>query len=287
MRNVSELTGKTSAVELATRDEPAPPPAKAPAENGAASLVGSDRVLAVLTELALHPAGAGLDELARALNSPKPTIHRALAALRRAGFATQNGRGHYLLGDEFLRLAFVNHEARPDHLRVQPILEELAERYRETTHYAVLEDRFVVYRSKTDPVAGAVKLSSTVGGRNPAHSTAVGKLLLSYQLRDDAAIADWVRSGTLHAKTERTRTTVDELAAEFALIRQRGFGTDDQENEKGINCLAVPIFLSSRTVPSGAISISALTYRTPLTTLIDAVPEIRTIVERHAESVAS
>ncbi len=244
-------------------------------------------MLAVLTELAQHPAGAGLDELARALESPKPTIHRALAALRRAGFATQNGRGHYLLGDEFLRLAFINHEARPDHLRVQPILEELAKRHGETTHYAVLEDRFVVYRSKTDPIPGAVKLSSTVGGRNPAHSTAVGKLLLSYQLQDDAAVAAWVQAGDLAARTERTRTTAAELAAEFTLIRQRGFSTDDQENEPGINCLAVPVFLSSRTVPSGAISISALTYRTPLARLVDDVPAIRSIVERRLQAVAS
>jgi IclR family transcriptional regulator, acetate operon repressor len=269
---MSEPTGKAASGEPGT---------------GAASLVGSDRVLAVLTELALHPAGAGLDELARLLDSPKPTIHRALAALRRAGFASQNGRGHYLLGDEFLRLAFSNHEARPDHLRVQPILEELAERYGETAHYAVLEDRFVVYRSKVDPIAGAVKLSSTVGGRNPTHSTAVGKLLLSYRLPDDAAVIAWAQAGELPALTERTRTTPAQLAEDLALIRQRGFGTDDQENEAGINCLAVPVFLSSRTVPSGAISVSALTYRTPLTRLIEEVPAIRAIVERRSEAVAS
>lgn len=244
-------------------------------------------MLAVLTELARHPSGVGLDELARTLDSPKPTIHRALAALRRAGFAGQNGRGHYLLGDEFLRLAFSNHEARPDHLRVQPILEELAERYGETVHYAVLDDRSVVYRSKTDPVAGAVKLSSTVGGRNPAHSTAVGKLLLAYRLADDHAVDEWVRAGELIARTERTRTTAAALSEDLAVIRQRGFSTDDQENEPGINCLAVPVHLTSRTVPSGAISISALTYRTPLAALVDDVPAIRAIVERRDVAVAS
>jgi hypothetical protein len=36
------------------------------------SLVGSDRMLAVRTELARRPAGDGLDELARVLDSPKP-----------------------------------------------------------------------------------------------------------------------------------------------------------------------------------------------------------------------
>jgi DNA-binding IclR family transcriptional regulator len=235
----------------------------------------------------MRPAGVGLDQLARALGSPKPTVHRALAALRRAGFATQDGRGHYVLGDEFIRLAFANAEARPDHLRVQPILQELAERHGETAHYAILDGRSVVYRAKVDPPVGAVKLTSTVGGRNPAHCTAVGKLLLSYRLPDDAAVAEWVAGGALSARTERTKTTGAALAEELRLVRARGFSTDDQENEPGIGCLAVPIFLASPTMPSGAISISALTYRTPLATLIDDLPAIRAIVEHRSRDVAS
>lgn len=53
---------------------------------------------------------------------------------------------------------------------------------------------------------------------------------------------------------------------------------DRQENETGINCLAVPYFFSSTTVPDGAISVSALTYRTPLADLEAHVEEIRAIV---------
>ncbi len=240
-------------------------------------------MLAVLTELARHPTGVGLDQLARTLDSAKPTVHRALMALRRAGFAAQNGRGNYQLGDEFIRLAFANHEARPDHLRVQPVLEQLADRYGETAHYAVLEGQSVVYRSKVDPSFGAVKLTSTIGGRNPAHCTAVGKLLLSYVLTDDDAVANWVAGAPLAARTPRTKTTAAELSVELALIRVRGYSTDDQENETGINCLAVPLFLSSPTLPSGAISISALTYRTPLSTLVADLDAIRAIVRRRGD----
>jgi IclR family acetate operon transcriptional repressor len=247
-----------------------------------ASPVGADRVLAVLTELAQHPGGVGLDQLARTVQSPKPTVHRALMALRRAGFASQNGRGHYQLGDELLRLAFANHEARPDHLRVQPVLEALAERYGETAHYAVLDGRSVVYRAKVDPRAGAVTLTSTIGGRNPAHCTAVGKLLLSYALPDDAAVAGWVDDAPLDGRTPHTLTTAAELARELALIRQRGYATDDQENEVGVNCLAVPVFLGSPTVPSGAVSVSALSYRTPLADLIADLDRIRALASGRA-----
>jgi len=245
-------------------------------------LVGSDRVLAVLTELAGHPDGIGLDEIARAVKSPKPTVHRALAALRRAGFASQDGRGHYVLGDEFLRMAFAHHEAKPDHLRVRPILERLSERHGETVHYAVLDGRSVVYRAKVDPPAGAIKLTSMVGGRNPAHATGVGKLLLSYQLLDEETVRAWVGDHPLERPTERTIATVEELHEELCRIRAQGYGVDDQENEPGVNCIALPAFLTSPTVPSGAISISALAYRTPLQTLIGELPAIRLTVAGYA-----
>jgi IclR family acetate operon transcriptional repressor len=244
-------------------------------------LVGSDRVLAVLIELGRHAEGISLDEMAKAVNSAKPTVHRALASLRRAGLAGQDGRGHYLLGDEFLRMAFAYQEAKPDHLRVQPILSVLAERFGETAHYAVLDGNWIVYRAKVDPSVGAMRLTSTVGGRNPAHATAVGKLLLSYTLPDLAAVREWIGDRALEQPTEHTASTAEELHRQLELIRERGYSLDNQENEPGVNCLAVPVFLTSPSTPAGAISISALAYRTPLEALIDDLTAILLIVAGH------
>src|SRR4051812_32433926 len=215
----------------------------------------------------------------RAVPSPNPTVPRALASLCRFGFAPRNGHGRYALGDEFLRLAFAHHEARPDHLRVVPVLTTLAERYGETAHYAVLDGDTVVYRAKVDPPSGALRLTSTVGGRNPVHSTAVGKLLLAYALSDDAAVADWIGARTLARRTPHTLTTADALAAALRRTRIDGFAVDDQENEPGVVCLAVPVFMASPTRPSGAVSVSAPASRTPLATLIAQVPAIRATVE--------
>jgi len=242
-------------------------------------LVGADRVLAILAELARHADGIGLEEMARSVASNKATVHRALASLRRAGFAAQDGRGRYVLGDEFLRLAFAHHEARPEHERIRPVLRELARRYGETAHYAVLDGDTVVYRAKVDPPSGAVRLTSTVGGRNSAHSTAVGKLLLSYALPDDAAVAAWVGDRTLPRHTGHTLTSVQALARDLRIIRGRGWAADDQENEPGVNCVAVPAFLGSPTVPAGAGSVSAPAYRTPLSRLVNEVATIRGLVQ--------
>ncbi|GAA4921341.1 DNA-binding IclR family transcriptional regulator [Nonomuraea thailandensis] len=245
--------------------------------NPADKLVGSDRVLAVLAELARHPDGIGLEEMARAVASPKPTVHRALAALRRAGFAAQHGHGRYVLGDEFLRMAFAHHEARPDHVRVMPVLRALCERHGETAHYAVLDGHSVVYRSKLDPATGAVRLSSVVGGRNPAHCTAVGKVLLADALRTEDEVRAWAGGRVLERPTGQSIGTAGELHAELVRIREQGYATDDQENEPGVNCVAVAAYLTSPTVPSGAISVSGLAYRTPLRRLVEDVPAIRAI----------
>lgn len=243
-----------------------------------AKLVGSDRVLAVLVELAQHHDGTTLDDLARTIDGSKPTVHRALASLCRAGLAQQDGRGHYVLGDEFLRLAFTHHEARPDHLRVQPVLEALAARSGETTHYAVLDGASIVYRAKVDPTRGAIRLTSTIGGRNPAHTTGVGKVLLAYQLRSESAIHDWIGNRTLERPTDRSITGIAAMHAEFTAIRKQGYAIDDQENEAGVNCIALPLFRTSSAIPDGGISVSAIAQRTSLQDLIEDLPELRSII---------
>lgn len=242
-------------------------------------VVGADRVLAVLVELAQHPEGIGLDELAGRLRSSKSTVHRALAALRRAGLAARPTRGMYLLGDEFLRLAFQHHAARPESVRVEPVLTELAERYGETAHYATLDGKDVVYRAKVDPPTGAARLTSEIGGRNPAYRTAVGKLLLSREIANEAELRAWIGDRPLEQRTAHSITSVPALWQELLHTRERGYGIDDQENEVGVNCVAIPVQFAASVRPTGAISISALAFRFPLDRLVPEVPKIKAAVQ--------
>ena len=73
------------------------------------------------------------------------------------------------------------------------------------------------------------------------------------------------------------------IRAQVLSIRERSYvsvARANGENELGISCIAVPVHLTSPTVPSGAVSVSALAYRTPLSRLVDAVDDIRARVER-------
>ena len=242
-------------------------------------LVGADRVLDVLRRLGDYPDGVALEELTRAIGSPKSTIHRALTSLRRAGFADQDVRGRYRLGNDLVRLAFDYQARRPEHRLVQPLLEELTERFGETSHFGVVDGRSIVYVAKVDPASGPVRLTSTIGGRNPAHLTAIGKSLLSLELHTLADVRGWIEGAPLERRTENSIGSAMKLHAELARIRERGFATDDQENEPGVNCLALPVWFGASTRPSGAVSISGLAYRTPLDSLVTAASEVAARIE--------
>jgi DNA-binding IclR family transcriptional regulator len=243
-------------------------------------IVGSDRVLALLIELAQHPEGASLEDLAATQGGSKSTVHRALGSLVRSRLADQTGRGQYVLGDEFIRLAFRHQSTRPETARIEPVLRELSTMFGETAHYAVLDGRDVVYRAKTDPEVGAVRLSSTIGGRNPAPNTAVGKMLLSGLLTTTEDLVRWLDGSMIEKRTVHSITSIDDFIEELRLTRERGYALDDQENELGVNCLAVPVRLDGSTTPSGAISVSALTFRHPLTRLVESYDAIVGTIER-------
>jgi IclR family transcriptional regulator, acetate operon repressor len=238
---------------------------------GTERVVGADRVLAVLVELAEHPAGISLDDLAGRIGGSKPTVHRALASLRKAGLARQTARGVYELGDEFLRLANRYQDARPETARIEPVLHYLATEFGETAHYAVLDGTDVVYRAKVDPPLGAMRLTSMVGGRNPAWCTAVGRLLMSQVIHSRSQLDDFLGDTVLSPRTPATITHRDALLAELAATRVRGYATDDQENEAGVNCIAVAAV-------AGAVSVSGITARCSMAELVSRVDDIRRAV---------
>lgn len=245
----------------------------------ASALTGSARVLAVLRHLAENPAGTRLGEVAAALDAPKSSAHRALGALVQAGFARQDAQGVYHLGFDLLRLVFGYHEARAPSLTVGPLLRRLAEETGETTHYGVLVDGNIVYQAKVSPSRPTFQMSSVIGGSNPAYRTGLGKALLMHELTDRTEVDRYVAEyGPLEARTPHTLRTPEALHEALAEGRSNGYMLDMQENDLGIVCVALPLFLDSPTRPTGAVSISAVVSRTTPQDLVSWLPRIREIV---------
>jgi DNA-binding IclR family transcriptional regulator len=253
---------------------------RGPRQPDTSRLAGSDRVLAVLRSLGDYPRGVGLEQLARDVDVPKSSLHRALAALCRAGFAEHDERGSYRLGLELVRVAFAYYEQLDRRQVVEPLLETLATRFGEAAHYAELVGGEVVYLAKKTPPGRGAQMTSIVGGRNPAHCTALGKALLAYELHEATAVAAYVDvHGPLVQRTAKTRFETKALAADLEFVRARGYSVDDEENEEGINCIAFPLFLDHPSHPTGAVSVSALAHRMALAQLEEAAGETRALIE--------
>jgi len=231
-------------------------------QDSAESPVASvDRALRILALIGGASHGLSLDELAARLDIPKSSLHRILAALKFRRFVAQpETGGAYFLGSELLATAFRFHDMLDIRALIHPLLLRLSAELDETTHMAVLDGAEIVYQDKLE-AAHTIKLSSVIGGRNPAHATGVGKALLAWTYPTDEAIRAWAAQWEpLPRPTKRTVRSTAQLAAELAAVRDRGYALDIEENEVGVRCAAVPIFLG-RAVPAAAVSVTVLGAR--------------------------
>lgn len=218
-----------------------------------------DRALQVVMHLGRHSSGVSLNDLSRALGVPKPSLHRILSSMRGRGFATQLAPGgDYFLGPAALEAAFSFYGDLDLRALTHPLLLEANKQFDQTCHLASLDGGEVVYIDKVD-TSTRIRLSSVIGGRNPAHATGVGKALLAGTLRDDDVEA-WVRAhGPLAKRTERTAADAPRLAEVLRETREQGFAVDDEESEPGLLCVAValPVVFDRLSAPL-AISVTGM-----------------------------
>ncbi|MFF0543190.1 IclR family transcriptional regulator [Nocardia thailandica] len=196
--------------------------------------------------------GIGVSELARRAQLNKSTAFRVLALLERNDVVERVGTA-YRLGSRLHRLGQAAYTPENEHIRdlLLPYLTDLYESTHHTVHMAALQGTEVVYLAKLYGYR-SVAAPSRIGGRLPAHATAVGKAMLAY----DAIAADGTRAAPLAALTEWTITDVARLDDQLIEIRRRGIALDNQESRAGVTCMAAPI-LDRRGYPLAALSIAA------------------------------
>jgi IclR family transcriptional regulator, KDG regulon repressor len=220
-----------------------------------------ERISAILDLVGQSSQGMGVRELSSRLRLPKGTVHRLLSSLSYIGYIRQDTASrNYFLGLKLLDLASLATSQLDLRKIAEPLLHNLAENSGETVHMVVWDKDEAVYIEKVEsPLGtGGLRMASRVGSRNPAHSTAGGKVLLSY-LPDDQ-LDRFIAEKGLPARTPNTITDRTALEHELNSIRVRGYAIDDEENEEGIRCIGAPIFGESG-MPVAAISISGPAFR--------------------------
>jgi DNA-binding IclR family transcriptional regulator len=101
-------------------------------------------------------------------------------------------------------------------------------------------------------------MASRIGLRNPAHSSAVGKVLISHL--PDEELNQFFGGKGLSKRTENTITDMTQLKEHLKMVRNQGYAIDDEENEKGVRCVGAPIYNEAGNAVA-AISISGPAFR--------------------------
>lgn len=217
-----------------------------------------DRALAILDMLSTEGPDLSLGEISEKLELHKSTAHRLIMVLERHKLIERNSfNGRYRLGLKLFELGTKAVSQLDLRERARPFLDRLVLETSETVHLGILDDSEVVYLDKVEP-ARSVRMSSSVGRRNPAYCTAMGKAMMAYL--PEAQVEVIVRKHALRAVTANTITSFLELKKELSAIRERGYAIDNEEIEEGVRCVGCVVRNFSGE-PVAAISVSGPAFR--------------------------
>jgi IclR family transcriptional regulator, KDG regulon repressor len=200
-----------------------------------------ERALSIMEMVAESNNGLSNSDLSRRLKIPKSSASYILRVLERRDYLQRNASGKYRLGLKVMSLtggAMTHSDVRAI---AKPILEEFLKKSRlPEAHLAVLDNGRAVYIEKVESEASFIKMDIWVGHRLPVHTTAIGKVLISFLPEHEILRILEVRG--MEKKTKRSISSPQKFLREAERVRKYGFAVDDEENAQGVRCIAAPIF---------------------------------------------
>ena len=216
-----------------------------------------ERALSLLKSFLGNDSELGAGEISKRIELDPSTTFRMLVTLEKHGFVRQDPTtGKYRLGVTCLELGSQFLKINDVRKSAVDVMQDLRSEFGETVHLGILDEDQIVYLEKMPGLHAIGLMSSRVGGRAPAHATAIGKVMLAY-LSESERRARLPRR--LARCTAATITDWKELEKELARVQENGFAIDNQEHEPGVKCVAVPIFGHKGAV--GGLSVSAPAQR--------------------------
>ncbi len=203
-------------------------------KDAAGSLLMLDRLDLILD--AVEEAGfltlAGVVERTGLARS---TTHRLLTHLEHKRWLFRVG-SNYELGPRLLLMGTKGLRNHWFYRGAMPVLHRLQSDTGFVVHLAYLDEGEVVYWEKIGMGRFGAAVPTRIGGRNPAHGTALGKALLA--ARPPAEID---RLAPFAQVTPRTICDPDALHHALDEVRARGYAMDCEESVQGLGCIAVPV----------------------------------------------
>ncbi len=182
-----------------------------------------------------------VSDIARETGIPHSSVTNILAALVEARLVRRVGAG-CTIGPTVVELATTFLRTDDQVQRFRDFLPSLDALAAETAQLGTLDRGEVLFLARhdgTQPIA----LTSAIGKRLPATSTAIGKAMLARL--EPAEVAATLAEPLLRL-TERSHSTLTTLLDDLAAVRERGYAVDDEEAAPNVACLAVAVDTTDR-----------------------------------------
>jgi IclR family pca regulon transcriptional regulator len=230
-----------------------------------------ERGLAILGCFTPKRPVLGIADIADDLGMSRSTTHRYVITLVALGYLEQGASRKYRLGLRVtdLGMSALNSTGLREH--AHPYLDELRRRSSYTVSLGVLDDTDVLYVDRAQSLRrgqGQNGLDLQPGSRLPAHTTAMGKLLLANLPDEDQRSV--LTSMKLTKRGPNTIGSKKALREELDEVQEEGFAVNDEELAPGLFAIAAPVRNEARDVVA-AVSLSAPSSMISLDELVDAL----------------
>ncbi len=216
------------------------------------------KALTVLEFLGQFPSGISLQRISQETGINKSSVHRILATFEMSGYVAQlSANKEYRLTMKLMHLGQAAIKSDVIGI-VKPYLLELLESVNETVNFLSFDGDKIVFKDKLEPQNASFSTRTYVGMYSPMYCSAAGKCSLAFMPQTSRELY-WQRNvAVIKPLTENTIIDKGQFFSVLDKIKTDGYALDDEENEAGISCVAVPI-LDKNGTPIYAISVSALT----------------------------
>jgi len=204
--------------------------------------VGSlQKALRLIDLIASGPSeGMTVSELARALGASKSATFSLARTLLGFNYLRVSEPGtRYQLGLALVRLGDISASGLPLASICQPVLHDLNARTGLTIRAAVNEAGRPLFIERVD-APGAIRFHAPLGVPELPHVSSAGKAILA--ALTDREVAAIIAETGMPRRTPNTITTLQGLFDDLALVRQRGYAVDDEEDFEGVFCVGAAFF---------------------------------------------
>ena len=206
--------------------------------------------LVLILEIVGQKGEATVTDICAHSDLPKPSAYRLVQDLVDVGLLEPVARGRFALGIRLKRITQSDQSDRALLELIGPVLKQSATEVGAAFFLSRLRGKSVEIIHVETPDTGVSFLHPGLGKR-PLHACSCSKAVAAFSPDLFHPIE---MEGQLRAYTEFTVTNVQDLEAEFATIRQRGFAECVEEIERGMCSVAAPLAPSG---PGAMMSIGA------------------------------